>query len=405
MDVLLQGIILRRLHRRRRRVKKRRNLFWIHPIHTRRPVFGSFNHLFPDLLNDPKKFYNYFRMSPDLFFQLRNLIAERIRKENTNYRAAISPEERLAVFLRYLATGESFTSLSYTFRMGISTIHYVVKELNEVVWTILQPLYMPVPTAEKWRDVAQSFYTICQMPNCVGSIDGKHCRIKCPPNAGSQFYNYKHFHSVVLMAVADAKSNFILIDVGAYGRDNDSTVFSESTMGRAFKANALNIPGSQEIINTDINMPFYLVGDEAFPLSENLMRPYARRQLNFANRIFNYRLSRARRTVECAFGILTKKFGIFQKAIETDIQLTEGSIKSACVIHNFVRQTQNESDKSLETEFLEQNSNNLQLQSLRPTSTHRANTKALQVREKLTEYFMSPGGSVPWQNEKCRDVI
>lgn len=57
------------------------------------------------------------------------------------------------------------------------------------------------------------------MPNWIG-IDGKHCRIKCPPNAGSQFYNYKHFYSIVLITVAEAQYNFILIDVGAYGRDN-----------------------------------------------------------------------------------------------------------------------------------------------------------------------------------------
>lgn len=117
-----------------------------------------------------------------------------------------------------------------------------MKELNEVVWNVLQSLYIPIPTSQKWKDIAKSFYEICQMLNCIGSVDGKHRRTKCPPNTGSQFYNYKHFHSIVLMAVADAKSNFIFIDVGAYGGENDSTIFTEPTMGKAFKVNALNIP-------------------------------------------------------------------------------------------------------------------------------------------------------------------
>lgn len=304
-------------------------------------------------------------------------------------------------FFRYLATGESFTSLSYDFRMGISTIHYIVKELTDVIWKILQPTHMPVPSVREWMDIAKSFEEISQMPNCIGSIDGKHCRIKCPPNAGSIYYNYKHFHSVVLMAVADSKCNFILIDVGAYGRANDSSIFSESSMGSAFKSNTLNIPDPKAITDTNINMPFYLVGDEAFPLSKNLMRPYARRQLDFPSRIFNYRLSRARRTVECAFGILTKKFGIFQKAIETNIDLTEDTIKCACVLHNYIRQSQNENDKILETEFLKQNANVPQLQSLRPTINHRANGEAMQVRDTLKQYFSSPEGCVPWQNMAC----
>jgi hypothetical protein len=75
------------------------------------------------------------------------------------------------------------------------------------------------------------------MPNCIGSIDKKHCRIKCPPKAGSQFYSTTSFHSVVLLAVADADCNFMLIDVGGYGRVNDSKIFSESSMGKAFSAN------------------------------------------------------------------------------------------------------------------------------------------------------------------------
>lgn len=63
------------------------------------------------------------------------------------------------------------------------------------------------------------------------------------------------------MAVADAHGNFIMIDVGAYGRDNDSTIFNESGMGKAFQDGRLNIPNPREIPGTDVVMPFYLVGE------------------------------------------------------------------------------------------------------------------------------------------------
>lgn len=302
------------------------------------------------------------------------------------------------MFFRYLATGESFTSLSYAFRVGVSTIHSVVTQLNEAVWKRLQPSYMPVPTTQKWNDISESFYDICKMPHCIGSLDGKHCSIKCPPQAGSQYYNYKHFHSIVLMAIADANSNFIMIDVGAYGRNNDSSIFNESTMGKAFTLNRLNVPNPREMPDTVTVMPFYLVGDEAFPLRNNLMRPYARRQLDYSKRIFNYRLSTARRTVECAFGILTKKFGIFQKSIATNVELAEASIRSACVLHNYIRQ--NEGDGILEKNFLEENRSVNDLPSLIPTSVHRGSAEAMKMRDTLKNYFISPVGCVPWQNEK-----
>jgi len=57
--------------------------------------------------------------------------------------------------------------------------------------------------------------------------------------------------------------------------------------------------------NTNITTHYAFVGDEAFPLKLYMLRPYSRDNLTDAQRIFNYRLSRARRVIENAFGILT----------------------------------------------------------------------------------------------------
>jgi hypothetical protein len=104
------------------------------------------------------------------------------------------------------------------------------------------------------------------MPNCVGSIDGKHCLIKWPPNAGCLYFNYKSFHSVNSLGVADANFCFTLIDVGAHGRDKDGSVFSNSNFGKAFSSGDLNVPPIRNILGTSISIPLYFVGDEAFPL-------------------------------------------------------------------------------------------------------------------------------------------
>jgi len=82
---------------------------------------------------------------------------------------------------------------------------------------------------------------------------------------------------VNLLGVADANCCFTLIDVGAYGCENDSSVFSNSSFGKAFSSGDLNVPSMGNIPGTSINMPLYFVGDEAFPLKPNLMRAFPRR--------------------------------------------------------------------------------------------------------------------------------
>lgn len=120
------------------------------------------------------------------------------------------------------------------------------------------------------------------------------------------------------MAISDAHYRFISIDVGAPGRRNDSGVFNESAMGRKFETNTFNVPAPEAIIPHGPELPYVLVGDEAFGLSTYLMRPYPRSgNLNIKKKVFNYRLSRARRVVESAFGILAARWRIFLLKIIT----------------------------------------------------------------------------------------
>jgi hypothetical protein len=83
------------------------------------------------------------------------------------------------------------------------------------IWKVLHSIYVAVPTSEEWLRITDEFSNICKMPNCIGSIDGKHCRIKSPPNPVSLYFNYKSFHSVNLLGVSDTNCCFTLVVMGA----------------------------------------------------------------------------------------------------------------------------------------------------------------------------------------------
>ncbi|KAK7481088.1 hypothetical protein BaRGS_00027628 [Batillaria attramentaria] len=113
-------------------------------------------------------------------------------------RDSISPGERLAVTLRFLASGDSYQSLSFLYRIGRTTLGEIIPETCKVLIEVLQERHMKVPsTSKEWEVVAASFEDSWDFPHCIGAIDGKHIAIKAPPNSGSMFYNYKEFNSII----------------------------------------------------------------------------------------------------------------------------------------------------------------------------------------------------------------
>lgn len=101
----------------------------------------------------------------------------------------------------------------------------------------------------------------------MGAVDGKHIRCMNPIGGGSNFFNYKKYYSVVLMAVADANLNVVAIDVGALGKDWDSSIFKDNILGLKLYSNTLNLPTPRDLPGTELKpKPFVMVGDEAFKI-------------------------------------------------------------------------------------------------------------------------------------------
>ena len=99
----------------------------------------------------------------------------------------------------------------------------------DIIWDVLQPVYMPEPTRLDWINIGNQFYTRWNFPNCLEALDGKHIIMTAPAKSGSLFFNYKGSFSANLMALVDADYKFIYIDVGNYGSDADGQVFKCST--------------------------------------------------------------------------------------------------------------------------------------------------------------------------------
>lgn len=116
------------------------------------------------------------------------------------------------------------------------------------------------------------------------------------------------------MAVCDVKYCFTLVDVGNYGSISDGGVFKNCSFGKKFIQGSLNIPPPSRLPGSSIYFPYYLIGDAAFPLKPNIMKPFAKlsnsRMVNFNNIICG-----ARVRIEMAFGILSSTWRVLQTTI------------------------------------------------------------------------------------------
>ncbi|OXU24068.1 hypothetical protein TSAR_013093 [Trichomalopsis sarcophagae] len=151
----------------------------------------------------------------------------------------------------FLATGQSYSCLSFSFRMGISTICNLVKEVMEVLWT------------------------------------------------------------------------------------HDATTLGLNVLYRTAKQENENAR-DDELPKSRTYLPYFFVGDGAYPIQNNLMNPYPGKKLPVPKSNFNKHLSIVRATVECAFGRLCQKWRIFYTTIQQFSETAKLIVKTTCILHNVI---------------------------------------------------------------------
>lgn len=138
------------------------------------------------------------------------------------------------------------------------------------------------------------------------------------------------------MASCDADCRFTFVDIGSPGSEGDMNVFSRSDLGGSILSDSatMDFPPPSPINGEDT--PFFFVADDAFPLTSRIMKPFSGRALNNSQRIFNYRLSRARRTIENAFGILAMRWGCIRSEFLFQPEKVKMIVSACCALHNFL---------------------------------------------------------------------
>ncbi|XP_076235096.1 uncharacterized protein LOC143179668 [Calliopsis andreniformis] len=308
---------------------------------------------------------------------------------------------RLAITLRFLVTGDSFTCLMYLFKVSKQLISRIVLDTCSALNKSLREYIQEPRTSEAWHNVTIDFENKWNFPKCIGTIDGKHIILQAPINSGIEYYNYKGSYSIILLGIADANYFFLYINVGCQGRIFDGGVW-KNCFSSALTNGKLNLPLESALPGRSEEVPYVFVANDAFPLQNNIMKLYpGNHESGSKRRIFNYRLTRARRTIENTFEILSVVFRVLRKPSLLKPDIATEVVLSCTYLHNFIRKNQSENvyfppgslDSEINGEITDGSwrRENTSLTSFIPLERtgRRSARSANHIRDEFCEYFSS----------------
>lgn len=175
----------------------------------------------------------------------------------------------------------------------------------------------------------------------------------------------------------------------------------------------MNLPVSAPITPRGKLLPYVLVGDDAFPLKNYLLRPYPERAgLDKAKNIFNHRLGRARGTIDNSFGILICQWRILKRPIVGTIDETMKIIKAIICLHNWLV-TIDVGNKYVTTTIVDQDDENgfvpgnwrqhmdkSALQDITRMGANNSSRYSTEIRDEFTKCFSSDGIGT-WKFDHC----
>lgn len=277
----------------------------------------------------PEAFRVYYRMSEGSFEELLRLVTPHLHVGSCKPNRPITARSCLSMTLRYLAGGSAVCIRN---QHGVAKptfyrcIHRTIYALDNV-----PALRIRFPQSQQELDEAScGFYAhsgAAKIRGCVGAVDGLLVRIQRPSEKAGMFYSRKGFYAINVQAISDHKRRCTFLSMKVGGRSNDIVAWRETDIYRTGETG--NFPRG-----------YFLVGDAAYPNCTYMLSPYTAAQMKDDNGDerdnFNYFQSKMRIGVECLFGAVIRRWGIFWSPLQfRSISMTTMTIRVAFKLHNF----------------------------------------------------------------------
>lgn len=268
------------------------------------------------------------------------------------------------LFIWYISNTETFREIGNLFGVTKSTAWRVITRVSQ--WLIgIGHEYIQWPSSSEVQAISSKFEAKHRIPDIIGAIDCTHIRIKAPKEDKTAFFNRKHFYSINLQLVTDARKRFISVSCGEPGSLHDSRVLRRSEL---YKRAEENMTG------TFPNHTF-LIGDSAYPSLEWLVPPFKDNgALTDVQNRFNFKHSSTRIVVEHAIGLLKSRFRrLLHFTEQVNLNQVKNIVTCACILHNIcINQNdsilENQNEPEVQTQQQEQEPENTEDEEVEQTN-------------------------------------
>ena len=295
-----------------------------------------------DTLSDTE-FQRMFRLDRETFGELLQKITPFLpadeKKACNSSGSLITAKLRLACTLRWLAGG-SYLDICFGFK--VSKAAFFSETNRGIIWPVIDAIdsvleiYLPEEESELDR-MAEEFSHLAGplgrdiFQHCIMAIDGWVCQTRAPTskevNRPKDYFNRKGFFGIVCLAGCDARTKFTFFSSKFAGGTHDVIAYRGSELATLLETGKL--PSR-----------FYVIGDDAFDISLQLLTPYAGHGLGEWKDSYNYHLSAMRQCIERAFGILTQRWGVFWRPLRcsqdrwSDVAMVCAKLHNLCIDKN-----------------------------------------------------------------------
>ncbi|XP_035022999.1 protein ANTAGONIST OF LIKE HETEROCHROMATIN PROTEIN 1 [Hippoglossus stenolepis] len=288
----------------------------------------------------PSDWLDKFRMSQETFFHLCDKLRPRLARQDTSFRLALPVEKRVAVALWRLASNIEYRTISTLFGVGKSTVCRCVRDMCHAIVGLLSSIYLRPPNEQELEDSAQLFLNNVGFPHCVAAIATLHTAIITPSNNASDYANPAGWFSVLSQVAVSGRGQFWDVCASFPGGTDPAEILQSSSLWTTAAEGGLSPAPLPVFMGRPLR--YVLLGEACYPLQSWLMKPYPEQRgrgaihaaLTEPQRLFNRRLSRARRVSDEALLRLRARWQCLSKRNDCGLDVVPTMILACCILHN-----------------------------------------------------------------------